>query len=112
MSEDRIQLTRLFDFYGELLSDKQKLIFRYYYLNDLSLFEISEIEGVSRAAVYDIINRCRTDLMRYEDLLHFSAQAEKRAVVYREIEKISTDQKINDLIHQCKETEIEGGQYD
>jgi len=58
--------TMLFDFFGELLTDKQKEYFDLHYNNDLSLAEIAESEGISRQAVWDIIRRAEESLRRFE----------------------------------------------
>ena len=39
-----VELTILYDYYGELLTDKQRLYFEDYYFNDLSLQEIADYE--------------------------------------------------------------------
>jgi predicted DNA-binding protein YlxM (UPF0122 family) len=59
----------LLDFYGPLLTEKQRDIYEWYYQQDLSLGEISQVAQVSRNAVYDLV--CRTDekLERYEKAL-------------------------------------------
>ncbi len=62
-------LTMLYDFYGELLTDKQKEIFELYYLNDLSLYEISSEYNISRQAVLDSIKRTEKSLLHYEEKL-------------------------------------------
>lgn len=59
--------TMLFDFYGELLTDKQKEYFDLHYNEDLSLTEIAAGEGVSRQAVWDIIRRAEESMRRYEE---------------------------------------------
>ncbi len=56
----------LYDFYGELLSDHKKQIFEDYVLNDLSLSEIAEEQGISRQGVHDIVKRCTLELKEYE----------------------------------------------
>lgn len=56
----------LYDFYGELLSDHKKQIFEDYILNDLSLSEIAEEQGISRQGVHDIVKRCTLELKDYE----------------------------------------------
>lgn len=43
-------MTMLFDFYGEILTDRQKEFFDLYYNEDLSLAEIAENYGISRQA--------------------------------------------------------------
>ena len=48
-------MTMLFDFYGEILTDRQKEFFDLYYNEDLSLAEIAENYGISRQGVRDVI---------------------------------------------------------
>ena len=55
------RMTMLFDFYGELLTERQKEFYELYYDEDLSLSEIAENYGISRQGVRDVIVR------RYED---------------------------------------------
>ena len=60
----------LFDFYGELLNDKNKDIYSDYILNDLSLSEIALSRGISRQGVHDTIKRTTKRLYEYEEKLH------------------------------------------
>ena len=54
---DKLYYDQLLDFYEELLSQSQQEMVKYYYRQDLSLQEISELEGVSRSAIYDRLKR-------------------------------------------------------
>ena len=60
----------LYDFYGELLTDHQKEIYGQFVLEDLSLSEIAQSEGISRQGVHDLIRRCQKILEGYESKLH------------------------------------------
>ena len=51
--EKFIEEALLYDFYGELLTEHQKLIYEDFVLNDLSLSEIAEDREISRQGVYD-----------------------------------------------------------
>lgn len=65
----RAYLALLFDFYGALLTDKQRIVFDLYYQNDFSLGEIAEEQGISRQAVYDLLKRTEKILWEYEKKL-------------------------------------------
>ena len=67
--EKREYLIILYDFYSELLSDKQKEHFEDYYFNNLSLGEISENENVSRNAIHKSIKSIENKLYFYEEKL-------------------------------------------
>lgn len=67
--QEILELSLLYDFYGELLGDHKKQIFEDYILNDLSLSEIADEAGISRQGVYDIVKRCSKKLKEYEEKL-------------------------------------------
>ncbi len=48
MKQDALQMSLLFDYYGELLSEKQRVCFDLYYNQDLSLSEIASELGITR----------------------------------------------------------------
>lgn len=64
-----LYLTMLYDFYGELLTDKQKEFFELYHLNDYSLNEISIEFDISRQAVLNSVTRTEKLLLNYENKL-------------------------------------------
>ena len=67
MKNQTYRMTMLFDFYGELLTDRQKEFFDYYYNDDLSLSEIAENAGISRQGVRDVIVRAENIMQEIED---------------------------------------------
>lgn len=66
VAEDPVLRTMLFDFYGELLTDKQREYFDLHYNEDLSLAEIAALTGISRQGVWDIIKRAEATLKEIE----------------------------------------------
>ena len=67
MKNQTYRMTMLYDFYGELLTDRQKEFFDLYYNDDLSLAEIAENAGISRQGVRDVIVRGEAVMQEIED---------------------------------------------
>ena len=67
MKLEALQQTLLFDFYGDLLTEKQRTCFDLYYNQDLSLGEIAQMEGISRQGVHDTLARAETILQGMEE---------------------------------------------
>jgi uncharacterized protein len=66
MTDDKLRMTMLFDFYGDLLTDKQREYYDLHHNEDLSLSEIAENVGITRQGVYDIIVRAENILLETE----------------------------------------------
>ena len=64
---DALQMALLLDYYGGMLTDKQRDCFDMRYNQDLSLGEIAEELGVSRQAVNDNLTRTEAALRRMEE---------------------------------------------
>ena len=64
---DALEMTLLFDYYGDLLTERQKLCFDMRYNQDLSLSEIAMELNVSRQGVYDNLNRAEALLKNMEE---------------------------------------------
>lgn len=67
VKQEAYKMTMLFDFYGNILTEKQQCYFDLYYNQDFSLGEIAEQEGISRQGVHDAINRAEALLQQMED---------------------------------------------
>ena len=67
MKNQTYRMTMLFDFYGELLTERQREFFDLYYNEDLSLAEIAENNGISRQGVRDVIVRAEAAMQEVED---------------------------------------------
>lgn len=96
--EKHIEVNALLVLYENLLTDKQKRTANYYYKDNYSLHEIAEIESVSRNAVHDLLKKTVVKLYDYEEKLHLKKKNEERKRLIRDIESISEDKKVLDLL--------------
>ena len=67
MKNQAYRMALLYDFYGDMLTDRQKEFYDLYYNEDLSLSEIAENYGISRQGVRDVIVRAEATLTELED---------------------------------------------
>lgn len=66
MKRDNYEMSLLFDFYGDTLTEKQRHLFDCYYNQDLSLAEIAENENITRQGVRDAIVRSESSMEELE----------------------------------------------
>jgi uncharacterized protein len=82
MRLDRLQTRSrnlaLFERYGALLTEHQQVVGDLYLRNDLSLAEIADHVGTSRAAVHDIVKRSTASLEEFERRLGLLGEAGRR----------------------------------
>lgn len=64
-----LDITILLDFYGDMLTPKQREFLDYYYNEDLSLSEIAANVGITRQGVRDAIKRAECQLIEMEERL-------------------------------------------
>lgn len=71
-----LDITLLLDFYGDMLTEKQRSFISSYYNEDLSLSEIAADEGITRQGVRDAIKRAENQLVDMEKRLGLVARFE------------------------------------
>ena len=100
---DALEMTLLLDYYGGMLTDKQRDCFDMRYNQDLSLGEIGEALGVSRQAVCDNLTRTEALLRRMEENIgcvrrdRITRQAVQEILNAAEELKASTDPAVSAL---------------
>ena len=94
MKNQTYRMTMLFDFYGEVLTPRQKEFFDLYYNEDLSLAEIAENYGISRQGVRDVIVRAEAIMTDLEDktglMKRFLQMQQRVQAILDAAEKIQT----------------------
>ena len=107
--EKKVEISMLWQIYGNLLTEKQYKVIVYYYNQDLSLSEIAENENITRQAVRDIIKKGEKKLFEYEEKLLFMKktinQEQKIQQVLSNLTKIqkdSSDKQVNSILEEIK----------
>ncbi len=113
MAKEFEKINMLLDFYGDMLTDRQRTFLEYYYVDDFSLAEIAENEGITRQGVRDAIKRAEAQLFDMEERLglakrfaemqkgleEIKANAEK---IYEHNMRTGLSREINDAVVQIK----------
>lgn len=69
MFDKIIEVSMLYDFYGQLLSEKQRTYFELYHEDNYSLSEIGTEYNISRQGVYDVVKKAEKALYNFEKKL-------------------------------------------
>ena len=90
MAKD-LEMGYLLDFYGEVLTPKQREMLRQYYNDDLSLSEIGENFGITRQGARDAIKHGETTLKELEAKVGFAARYRRVQEKLEELEQMVID---------------------
>ena len=116
MKNQAYRMALLFDFYGDMLTDRQKEFFDLYYNEDLSLAEIAENYDITRQGVRDVIVRAEGIMQELEDKTGIIRRFQKMQSQLSDIDRFAdsimemNDQRgngdpvIEELCRQIKDT--------
>lgn len=108
MKNQAYRMAMLYDFYGDLLTDRQKEFYDLYYNEDLSLAEIAENYGITRQGVRDVIVRAEAILTELEDKTGIIKRFHKMQQQFLEVEEaVNAIAQRNDQRWQDDEVEIQ-----
>ena len=107
--EERLKLAFLVDFYGALLTDKQRQSLEMYLFEDLSFSEIGTEMGISRQAVYDMFHRSVQILTDYETKLglvsRYKSMSGALNDVYKGVARLETESNSAEVMEILKRIE-------
>ncbi len=111
MLDQITEASLLYDFYGNLLTERKRQVMELYHEENLSLSEIASEFGISRAAVYDSLKSAEKSLSDYESKLGLIARFLKREAVIADIagiidglsEKYSDDSQLSESLSEIKD---------
>ena len=95
--DNQVLLNILYDYYGELLTDKQRNYFKDYYFDNLTLSEISENYHISRNAIHKSLKEIVEKLLYYEEKLKLYEKNNKIKNIIADLDD-DIKSKIIDLI--------------
>ncbi len=95
--DNRVYLSTLYDYYKELLTEKQRMYFEDYYFENLTLSEIAENNTVSRNAIHKQIKEVEEKINFYEEKLELYKKSKVIARLIEDLEKNKRD-KILEII--------------
>lgn len=95
--KENIELILMYDYYKQLLDDKEKKYFEYYYFDNMSLQEISENFNVSRNAVHKQLKKVKEKLENYEAKLNLIEKSNKLKKIINTIEDENLKKKLIDI---------------
>ena len=98
-----VEQTLLYDFYGELLTPHQKMIYEEYVLDNFSISEIAKEHNISRQGVHDQLKRVDRLLNEYESTLHLIDRFMKIKDKVNEISSYSKQVLLADDLDTAKE---------
>ena len=108
MKNQAYRMALLYDFYGDMLTDRQKEFYDLYYNEDLSLAEIAENYGITRQGVRDVIVRAEAILTELEDRTGIIKRFHKMQQQFLEVEEaVNAIAQRNDQRWQDDEVEIQ-----
>lgn len=86
---DALEMTLLFDYYGDLLTERQRVCFDLRHNQDLSLAEIAQELEVSRQSIHDILTRTEAQLRNMEEKTGCVARDRKCRKAMEEISELA-----------------------
>ena len=96
--DEREKIVILYDYYGILFSDKQRVYFEEYYFDNLSLSEISDNHMKSRNAIHKSIKGVVKSLYEYEDKLKLYEKDIKLKKIIDKVNDKNIKRELEELI--------------
>ncbi|MGL4799061.1 MAG: YlxM family DNA-binding protein [Cellulosilyticaceae bacterium] len=104
--EKFLEVTYLYDFYQELLTQKQRDLLCEYYFDDLSLGELAIQHQISRQSVFDTIKKGEQKLLDYEGKLGLWKKYQRQEKILTDMKKIVAD--LQNDVSSGKQEDIQG----
>lgn len=105
--DDIAHVSLLYDFYGQLLTKRQREVMELYHEENLSLSEIADEFSISRQGVHDTLKNAEKALYKYEEKLGLVRKFQKSEQAIQKIDEI-----IEELAAESNEEKVTGKLHD
>lgn len=99
----KVEMSALFDVYGNSLTDKQKQVVDFCVLQDLSLGEVSDLLNISRQAVKYTLDNAILSMLKLEHKLNILARFQNIKVKLTTLLKSTKESNIRQQINKILE---------
>lgn len=96
--DNREYITTLYEIYKELLNEKERNYFEYYYFEDYSMQEIADLYEVSKAYASKYLNQINDKIINYEKILKINDRNSKIIDLLKNINDSELKSKIIELL--------------
>ena len=96
--DNREYITTLYEIYKELLNEKERNYFEYYYFEDYSMQEIADLYKVSKAYASKYLNQIIDKIVNYEKILKINGRNSKIIEILKNIKDEDIKSKIIELL--------------
>lgn len=96
--DNREYITTLYEIYKELLNEKERNYFEYYYFEDYSMQEISDLYKVSKAYASKYLNKINDKIINYEKILKINDRNSKIIDLLKNVNDSELKSKIIELL--------------
>ncbi len=102
-----LEISYLLDFYGDVLTQKQREVLEQYYNDDLSLAEIADNFGITRQGVRDSIKRGESTILELEQKIGFAARYRQMRRQMARLEELAREIKFCNSGNYSQNEEID-----
>lgn len=96
--DNREYITTLYEIYKELLNEKERNYFEYYYFEDYSMQEIADLYNVSKAYASKYLNKINDKIINYEKILKINDRNSKIIDLLKNVNDSELKSKIIELL--------------
>lgn len=96
--DNREYITSLYEIYKELLNEKERNYFEYYYFEDYSMQEIADLYKVSKAYASKYLNKINDKIVNYEKILKINDRNSKIIDLLKNVNDSELKSKIIELL--------------